>query len=53
MTAYKKGPLALTQPPAMAEVDEDCDFDAEEEYKWGDSATLASDRRHTTPGPLH
>lgn len=33
MTAYKKGPLALTQPPAMAEVDEDCDFDAEEEYK--------------------
>ena len=36
MTAYKKGPLALTQQQqaVVAEVDEDGDFDAEEEYKW-------------------
>lgn len=35
MTAYKKGPLALTQQQAavVPDVDEDGDFDAEEEYK--------------------
>lgn len=35
MTAYKKGPLALTQQQqaVVAEVDEDGDFDTEEEYK--------------------
>lgn len=36
MTAYKKGPLALTQQQqaVVAEVEEDVEFDAEDEYKW-------------------
>lgn len=34
MTAYKKGPLALVQPPQHQEVDDVVDFDGDEEYKW-------------------
>lgn len=35
MTAYKKGPLALTQQQqvVVAEVEDEGEFDVEEEYK--------------------